>query len=138
MYHSTTGNTKKVALAIAAAVGAEACSLAEAGNQRSVDILFIGDGVYGAKIHKSTKAFIKSLAPGSVKNAAVFSTYGGQDASVGIMKNLLEAQGIRVADEHFSCKGKAWFLFNRRHPSAAELDAAKEFAKKTVNMFNPA
>jgi flavodoxin len=46
LYHSTTGNTKKVAEAIAAEAGVIAQPLTEASGSTSTDILFIGDGVY--------------------------------------------------------------------------------------------
>ena len=137
LYHSTTGNTKKVAEAIAAEAGVIAQPLTEASGSTSTDILFIGDGVYGAKVHKSTVSFIKKLSPASVKNAAVFSTFGGQDTAPEIIKGLLKAQGIPVAEESFSCKGKAWFFLNRKQPSAQELDAAKLFAKNIIKKCTP-
>jgi flavorubredoxin len=78
------------------------------------------------------KEFIKSLKGSSIKKAAVFSTFGGQDKANAVLKKLLGDQGIPVAHECFSCRGKAWWILNRKHPTNQELSAAKEFAVKLV------
>jgi flavodoxin I len=132
MYHSQTGNTKKVANAIAEAAGASAEPISEGAGLTGADILFIGDGVYGGKPDAKTRDFINSLEPGKVKYAAVFGTYGGQKKFIEDMKESLKTKGIKVSSESFGCKGKAWFIFNRRHPDEQELKMAQEFAKRII------
>jgi flavodoxin len=130
VYHSKTGNTKKVAEAIAKAVGTTAVQITDKINFDSADLLFIGDGVYGAKPNKITVEFIKTLSSDKVKNVAVFGTYGGQKKAIIGMKELLTNQGINVAEESFGCKGKSWAILNRKHPDVKDLEAAQQFAKR--------
>jgi flavodoxin len=132
-YHSTTGNTKKVAEAISEATGVVAGQISDNTTVEAADLLFIGDGIYAGKVNINTVNFIKTLNGDKVKNAAVFGTYGGQDKAIADMKELLKAQGINVIEDSFGCKGKAWFFFNRQHPDAQELANAKEFANNVVN-----
>jgi flavodoxin len=133
LFHSKTGNTKKVAEAISKAVNVPAEIIPVKLPAEPIDLLFIGDGIYMSTIDKKTEEFIKTLNGNMVKYAAIFSTYGGQNKAADKMKELLSKQGIRVADESFSCRGKAWFILNRKHPSEAELNAAAEFAKRIVD-----
>jgi flavodoxin len=130
MYHSKTGNTKKVAEAIAKAVGTTAVQITEKIKFDSADVLFIGDGVYGAKPNKVTEEFIKTLDSNKVKKVAVFGTYGGQKKAIIVMKELLKKQRINVIEESFGCKGRSWFILNPTHPDVNDLNAAQQFAKK--------
>jgi flavodoxin len=130
MYHTTTGNTRKVAEAIAAAVGAEAEAIeGKLSSSAAIDLLFVGDGIYGGKPHKKTTEFIAGLKPDIVKNAVVFATYGGQDHIGATIQKQLAQKGINVLNEPFLCKGKCWLLINRKHPDQADLDRARAFAK---------
>jgi len=133
MYHTINGNMGKVAEAMAEALGVKAERIGEGSIAEPVDMLFIGDGVYGGRPDNSTVDFIKTLNGSMVKKAAVFGTYGMQEKAIKIMKELLEEQGINVSAESFGCRGKCWAIMNRRHPSAEELLAAKEFAEVELN-----
>ncbi|MDD3225725.1 MAG: flavodoxin family protein [Clostridium sp.] len=133
MYHTTTGNTKKVAEAIGETLGAiPEPILEDSCLDKEVDVLFIGDGNYVSKINSYTEKFIKTLDKSKVKKVAAFGTYGGQTNALLKMKESLKEQGLNVADEVFGCKGKAWLLFNRNHPNVDDLNAAKKFAQNVV------
>ena len=133
MYHSSTGNTKKVAEAIAAAVGASAEAITKDHKLSApIDLLFVGDGIYAGQINKKTKAFIGMLNSSLVKNAAVFGTYGGQDKAITTMTALLKDKGIHVCAESFACKGQSWFAGNRKHPDKADLDDAAKFGNDII------
>lgn len=133
MYHSKTGNTKKLAEAMAEALGIAAEAIGENSLvepiDEPIDMLLIGDGVYAGGPDRITASFIKTLNGSLVKNAAVFGTFGGQRKAITIMKELLKKQGINAADESFGCRGKSWAIFNRKHPNGEDLQAAKAFAK---------
>ena len=58
-YYSKTGNTKKLAEAIASAIGVTAKSVDQPLNE-DVDILFICNSVYWAGIDGKVKSFLKS------------------------------------------------------------------------------
>lgn len=132
MYHSQTGNTKKVAEAIAEAVGVKAEEISVTNLTETIDLLFIGDGNYGQKIDQKTVNFIKKMTAHQVRNAAIFGTYGGQTGALSQMQELITQQGIQVADRTFGCKGKFWLIFNRNHPDDKDLNAAREFARQMV------
>ena len=133
MYHSSSGNTKKVAEAIAAAANVAAVAIAQGEKlSESIDLLFIGDGVYAGKMNKATKAFIDSLDGSMVKHAAVFGTYGGRDDAIVAMVAGLKARGVHVCAEPFGCKGQSWFIGNRNHPNKEDLDSAAKFTRDVL------
>ena len=132
MYHSRGGNTKKVADAIAEAVGQVSEAVPPAYPLDNVALLFLGGAPYGGKIDSKLADFIKTLNTGRARNVALFSTTGSQDKAITQMKEMLTAQGINVLDETFLCKGKYFAFFNRKHPNEADIKAAKEFAQRAV------
>ena len=134
IYHSMTGNSKKLALAIADELGvaAQAAKAANKVSLNDVDLLFIGDGIYAGKPSRAMLAFIEKLDAKMVKNAAVFATYGGQDKIGTDLIELLKNKGINIIGDAFTCKGEAWFIANRKHPNAGELQSVREFAKETM------
>ena len=134
VYHSSTGNTKKIADAIADTLNAKAISVSDLRNicSEPIDLLFIGDGIYAGKINKKTAEFIRELNVDNVKCAAVFATYGGQSKAVDEMKQLLLNKKIRIFPESFCCKGQSWIFMNRNHPNDIDVNMARKFAKKAV------
>ncbi len=137
VYHTTTGNTRKVAEAVAAAAGVKAESIEDSElSSAPVDLLFVGDGLYGGKPHKKTVAFISSLDPGKVKNAAVFATYGGQARIGEELKKHFQEKGIHLIGEPFTCRGRAWIFINRSHPDESDLNRARAFAKAAVKEWS--
>lgn len=133
MYHSRGGNTKKVADAIAEAVGQVSEAVPPAYPLENVSLLFLGAAVYQGKIDKKMKEFILTLNTNRVKNVALFSTTGSQDNAINEMRDLLKAQGINVLQETFLCKGRFFFFFNRNRPNSEDLSKAKEFAKNAIS-----
>lgn len=132
MYHSKGGNTKKIADAIAEAVGQVNEAVPPAYPLDNVALLFLGGAPYGGKIDKKLSDFIKTLNTSRVRNVALFSTTGSQDNAIQEMRGMLKAQGINVLEETFVCKGKFFVFFNRKHPNEADIKAAKEFAQRAV------
>lgn len=62
MYHSSTGNTRKVSEAIVSAANVSDVAITESYKlSEPVDLLFVGDGIYAAKMNKNTKAFISTF-----------------------------------------------------------------------------
>ena len=136
VYHSSSGNTKKVAQAIAAAAKVSAEEIVPGFNlSQPVDLLFVGDGIYAGKMNKRTKAFLDALDGSLVKNAAVFGTYGGQDKVIADITALLKGKGINVCAESFVCKGQAWLFANRKHPNEHDLDGATKFGNDIIKLM---
>lgn len=133
MYYSRTGNTKKIAEAIASAVNVKAEAIDNKTTlSEPVDLLFIGGGIYWWNMDKTTKRFIETLDSSIVKNAVVFGTMGGLDKAIKDMINLLKEREISTKTESFSSKGKAWVFININHPNKNDIEAAKVFAKNIV------
>ncbi len=133
VYQSTTGNTKKVAEAMASAAGCAAEPASAATVSEPVDMLFLGAAIHGGDIDPSVKTFIEGLGPALIKQVAVFSTGFEQDKekAVGIMRDLLVRRGIAVMDKGYFCRGK-FLLFNRKSPDDQDLKGAEEFARSVL------
>jgi flavodoxin len=132
MYYTRSGNTKKVAEAIAEEFDTNAEKLPPAFMPDRVDLLFIGAGVYMGNADSKVRDFIRILTPAKIKNVAVFGT-GAEDKAIKAMKELLKAQGINVVEESFLCRGKTLGIFSRKHPDEKDLENARNFAKNVVS-----
>jgi flavodoxin len=133
VYQSTTGNTKKVAEAIANAVGCTAEPVSAATVSEPVDMLFLGASIHAKDIDPSVKKFIEELDPALVKHVTAFGTgfEGNKEMAVGIMKDLLARRGVHVISKCYFCSGK-FLLFNQHHPDAQDLTGAEEFARSVL------
>ncbi|MDM8212907.1 flavodoxin family protein [Enterococcus hirae] len=129
-FYSRSGNTQKVAEAIAKAVGTEAKKTDVSVNE-PVDLLFLGGSVYWGGIDKNLRAFIESLDPAKVKCVATFGTSALKKEPDREAAKLLSTKGIKVASSAFRCDG-AFAAFHKGHPDEADLKAAAAFAKKIV------
>ncbi|MBC8570334.1 flavodoxin domain-containing protein [Zongyangia hominis] len=128
IYASMTGKTKKVANAMAEALGTRALPAKEAG-QVEADLLLLGSGVYGGNLSPDIEAFARSLDPGRCKKAALFTTSVTGAAASGPLRQILEEKGIPVLEEEFSCLGRFLLVCRMGHPNSEELSAAAAFAK---------
>ena len=134
-YCSKSGNTKKVAEAIAAEMKTEAIEAAAVGNgynMKKCDLIFVGSGNYQSAPGKEIVEFLKSVVPAEDRYAAVFGTAGGSNKGhLSKMKELLEKKEIRVLDE-WCCPGQEYELKNKGRPNEEDLEGAKDFARKTL------
>jgi flavodoxin len=128
-YLSKSGNTKKLADAIAGELGVTAKPITQA-IPRNTDILFLGGAVYWGGIDGELKKFIANLG-GKVKKVAVFSTAALAPSAYPQMKKLLTAQHVTVLEKEFHCRG-AFSKIHNGHPNAEDLRLAREFAQETV------
>ena len=124
-YYSRSGNTKKIAEAIAKGAGCSAVSVdaAEAAITEDVDVLYVGGALYAYGIDKKLKAYLETIPADKVKKAVVFSTAMMSKHALDLIAKALKAKGIAVASETFYCKGKAADQF---------IEKAQEFGKKTA------
>ena len=72
-YYTRGGNTKKLAQAVAKAVGAEALPISVPVTERA-DILFLGNSYYAFSIDPEVKRFIAALNPGKVGKIVNFGS----------------------------------------------------------------
>ena len=131
-YYTQTGNTKKLAEAIAEVVDAEvkdvACSLEE-----NTEILFLCNSVYWAGVDKHVKKFLKENASkiGCLVN---ISTAALVPSSYRQMKKIAAQSSIKLAEEEFHCRGQFKTLHSG-HPDELDLSEVKEFARKMVHTY---
>lgn len=128
-YFSRGGNTKKLAEAIAAAVGVEAKTTAEK-LTGDVDILFLGSSVYAYGVDDEIKRFIQEIdvKVGKVVN---FSTAALIRSTYKQVEKLLAEKGLPFAKEEFYCKG-SFGPMHKGRPDAGDCAAAAAFAKKMI------
>lgn len=132
-YFSRSGNTKKIAEAISQVVGQSAEIVPPAYPIDNIKLLFLGGSAYGGKLDSKLSDYIKTLNPQKVKNIALFSTSGSPHGPANkLMKEQLEAKGIRVFEKSFCCQGKFFLFFNVGRPNSEDIKKAQEFAKEVM------
>ena len=130
-YYSRSGNTRKLAEAIAEQAGCAAQDISEPVDGYT-DLLFLGASVYAGGIDKSVKEFISVLNKDAVGSVAVFSTSALAERAFPQIKKELEKKGIAVLDKDFYCRGK-FMLFHRGRPNDDDVSAAKSFATELIS-----
>ena len=121
-YYTKTGNTKKLAEAIASAVGAQALPLS-APVDEPVDVLFLGNSYYAFSIDPEVRSFVRSLDRSKVGRIVNF----GSAAMLNSTWKKVKAE----AEREFHCKGEFKGLHKGR-PNGDDLKAAADFAKAIV------
>ncbi len=129
-YYSKSGNTKKLADAIAGATGCTAASIPEP-IDGEVDVLFLGASVYWGGISSVVKDYIQSLDKTKVGKVVVFSTSALAERAFPQLQKKLEAKGIQVANKNFYCRGE-FAAFHKGRPNQSDLKNAKKFALEMV------
>lgn len=129
-YDSQSGNTKKVAEAIAKAAGAEALPATQS-LDGPVDLLLVGSGIYAGRMGSGMRAFLSSLDAAQVGRVAVFGTAAGPKSPLEEVRGLLSGKDITLSGDVFQCRGK-FLLANRSHPDDADLNAAADFARRQM------
>lgn len=128
-YFTKTGNTKKLADAIAQELNIEAKELS-ASLDGKVDILFICNSVYWAGADGSVKKFIKENKDriGLLVNV---STAAMIESTYAQIKKIAEKENVKLSDQEFHCRGKFTALHSG-HPDEADIAAVKAFAGKVI------
>ena len=125
-YYTRSGNTKKLADAVALAASVESkditCPL-----DGKVDILFLGCSYYAFDVDEAVKKFIIENKDNIGKIVCI-----GTSAMMKSMKKPLrkvaDTVGVAVADEEFHCRGE-FAKIHKGRPNEADLANAAEFAR---------
>ena len=129
-YYTKTGNTKRLAEAIAKAVGVEALPVT-APVAESVDSLFLGNSYYAFTIDPEVRRFIESLDKEKVGKIVNFGSAAMMNSTWKKVKAVADKVGISMDEREFHCKGEFKGL-HKGKPDESDLDAAAAFAKKIV------
>jgi len=129
-YYSKTGNTKRIADAIARQVGVTAKSIREP-LLGEVDILFLGTGIYAFDIDPELKDYISTLKPVNIRMVVVFSTTAIVKSAYEKTKKHLIEQGLIVSSSEYHCPGH-YMILRKGHPNADDILKAQEFARSIL------
>ena len=129
-YYTKTGNTKRLAEAVANAVGVEALPISEPVAE-PVDILFLGNSYYAFSIDPEVREFVASLEKEKVGKIVNFGSAAMLNSTFKKVKAEADKIGIPMDEREFHCKGEFKGLHKGR-PNEDDLSAAAEFAKAIV------
>lgn len=128
-YYSKTGNTKKLADTIGAALKVEVQDVSVPLTE-DTDILFLGSSVYAAGVDQQIKDFIQNINV-KVEKIVNFSTAALLPSNYPQIKKLLAAKGFVISEDEFHCRG-SFQMLHRGKPDVEDLKKAAEFAKRVV------
>ena len=129
-YYTKTGNTKRLAEAVAEAVGAEALPISTPITE-PVDILFLGNSYYAFSIDPEVRDFVKSLNKDMVGRIVNFGSAAMLNSTYKKVKAEADKVGIPMDEREFHCKGEFKGL-HKGKPDESDLKAAAAFARKIV------
>jgi len=129
-YYTKTGNTKRLAEAVAKAVGAEALPISTPVTE-PVDILFLGNSYYAFTIDPEVRTFVRSLEKEKVGKIVNFGSAAMMNSTWKKVKAEADKAGIPMEEREFHCKGEFKGVHKGR-PNEEDLKAAAEFAKSIV------
>ncbi len=129
-YYTKTGNTKKLAEAIAEAVGAEALSL-NTPIEEPVDILFLGNSYYAFSIDPEVRNFVRSLDSSKIGRIVNFGSAAMLNSTWKKVKAEADKIGVPMDEREFHCKGEFKGMHKGR-PNEEDLKAAADFAKRIM------
>ena len=127
-YYTKTGNTKRLAEAIAQELGVTALSISEPVNE-AVDYLFLGNSYYAFTIDPEVKAFVLSLDKSKVGKIVNFGSAAMLNSTYKKVKKAADKVGIAMDEKEFHCRGEFKGIHKGR-PNNDDIAAAVEFAKQ--------
>lgn len=125
-FYTRSGNTEKLAHAIADALSAQAKDLTVPLTEH-IDILFLGCSYYAFDVDETVKEFIKQNAA-YIGKIVCFGTSAMMRSMKKPVCKVADAAGVTVANEEFHCRGEFGPMHKGR-PNAADLKKAAAFAK---------
>ena len=129
-FYTKTGNTKRLAEAIAKELGVEALPISNPVDEK-VDVLFLGNSFYAFSIDPEVRDFVRSLDKEKVGKIVNFGSAAMLNSTYKKVKAEADKVGIPMDEREFHCKGEFKGLHKGR-PNADDVKAAAEFAKKFI------
>lgn len=131
-YYSKSGNTRKIAEAIADAAVVTAKDISVPLPEH-VDLLFLGGAIYAGNASKDLQDYVRTLKSSNVSKIVLFSTSMSPEKTLySVLHTSISRKGIELSRESFHCAGK-FLMFARSHPDEDDVEAARDFAKKLIN-----
>ncbi len=126
-YYTRTGNTKKLAEAMAAALGVQALPISEPVTEQ-VDVLLLGNSYYAFTIDPEVRAFVRSLDKSKIGRIVNFGSAALLNSTYKKVKAEADKAGIPMDEREFHCKGE-FKAMHKGRPNSEDLAAAAAFAK---------
>ena len=127
-YYTKTGNTKRLAEAVAKELGVEALPISEPVSEKT-DILFLGNSYYAFNIDPEVRNFVASLDREKVGKIVNFGSAAMLNSTYKKVKAEADKVGIPMDEKEFHCKGEFKGIHKGR-PNAEDVEAAVRFARQ--------
>ena len=127
-YYTKTGNTKRLAQAIADTLGVEALPISVPVTE-AVDVLFLGNSYYAFTIDPEVRDFVRSLDKSKVGRLVNFGSAAMLNSTYKKIKAEADKVGIPMDEREFHCRGEFKGI-HRGKPDESDLRAAAEFARQ--------
>ncbi len=127
VYFSRTGNTRKVAEAIADELGVTARNIKAIDKLSPDSFVFLGTGCYGAVLPKDITIFLKRNQFKGRKIALFTTSCFGSVSERSLLEKQIGNQGTEITD-NFYCLGH-WMTLKKSHPNQQELENARSYAR---------
>lgn len=129
-YYTKTGNTKRLAEAIAEALGAKALPISTPVTEQ-VDVLFLGNSYYAFSIDPEVRDFVRALDKSKVGKIVNFGSAAMLNSTYKKVKAEADKVGIPMDEREFHCKGEFKGIHKGR-PNQDDLTAAAAFAREIM------
>ena len=129
-YYTKTGNTRRLAEAVAEAVGEKALLISTPVTE-PVDVLFLGNSYYAFSIDPEVRDFVRSLDKNKVGRIVNFGSAAMLNSTYKKVKAEADRVGIPMDEREFHCKGEFKGIHKGR-PNEEDLQAAAEFARNII------
>lgn len=133
LFFSRSGNTRKLADAIAEELGVKAVEVKTASISPAPGVIFLGSGCYGGMPGEDMTKFIQAHDFTGRKVALFSTSWMNAGKEIEMMSTALKDKGASVIG-NYHCKGKAGPIFNRGHPDQADLAGGKKFAQEMAKL----
>ena len=130
-YYTKTGNTKRLAEAVAGAVGVEALPISNPVDE-PVDILFLGNSFYAFNIDPEVRDFIRSLEKSKVGRIVNFGSAAMLNSTWKKVKAEADKVGVAMDEREFHCKGEFKGIHKGR-PNREDMQAVAVFARSFLD-----
>jgi len=143
LYSTKTGNTQKIAQAIASETNAELVQVTNPGPPYGVDLgdydlIFVGTGIRAGNPFPEMVSYLNTIDLHDSKSFAIFLTWGGagktNETVSGKVRKILESKNQKVVDGFFSSYGK-WNMRKSSRPNENDINAAKTWAQTIIKNF---
>lgn len=128
-FYTRSGNTEKLAKAIAEAVGVTAANVSVPLEEKA-DILFLGCSYYAFDVDENVKKFIKENKD-KIGKIVCFGTSAMMKSVYKPMKKVAKEYGVAIEREDFHCHG-SFGPMHKGRPNEDDLNNAKKFAERIM------